>query len=75
VAEVRLTLHDGETLTIADEAVWGVYENLWRLSDKPGAITVAGALIAASRQSLPALDLDGPQSAVIREAIAMLETG
>jgi hypothetical protein len=71
--EVRLTLCDGETLTIASGDVDRVYENLWRLASKPGALTVATVLVAESRgqtRRYP-LDLTETQSAVIREAIAM----
>lgn len=47
--EVRLTLHDGEDLTIPAGDVDRVYENLWRLAPKPGAVTLAGVLVAQSR--------------------------
>lgn len=71
---MRLTLHDGEALTIADFDVQRVYENLWRLAPRPGAVTLAGVLVAASREH-PSLrrpvDLTEPQSVIIREAIAM----
>lgn len=71
---MRLTLHDGERLTIASGDVDRVYENLWRLAPKPGAITLAGVLVAESRGRIERrypLDLTEVQSAVIREAIAM----
>ena len=72
--EVRLTLHDGETLTIPSGDVERVYENLWRLAPKPGCLTLAGILVAESRgqmQRLYPLDLTEAQSAIIREAVAM----
>ena len=70
--DVRLTLHDGELLTIAASDVSRVYENLWRLAPTPGAVTLAGVLVAESRgKTLRAVDLTEAQSAVIREAIAM----
>lgn len=71
--DVRLTLWDGETLTIAGADVDRVYENLWRLAPKPGALTLAGILVAESRgqTGLRPVDLTEPQSAIIREAIAM----
>ena len=70
--DVRLTLHDGETLTIASGDVDRVYENLWRLAPRPGAVTLAGVLVAESRgKTLRVVDLTEAQSAIIREAIAM----
>ena len=69
---MRLTLHDGETVTIAARDVSRVYENLWRLAPRPGAVTLAGVLVAESRgKTLRTVDLTDAQSAVIREAIAM----
>jgi hypothetical protein len=71
---VRLTLHDGETLIIASGDVGRVYENLWRLAPRPGAVTLAGVLVAESRGQVRRrfpLDLTEEQSAVICEAIAM----
>lgn len=70
---MRLTLHDGERLTIASGDVARVYENLWRLAPKPGAITLAGVLVAESRGSTRhyPLDLTEVQSAIILEAVAM----
>lgn len=71
---MRLTLHDGELLTIASGDVDRVYENLWRLAPRPGALTLAGVLVAESRgqtrRGFP-LDLTEEQSAIIREAIAL----
>jgi hypothetical protein len=74
VAEVRLTLHDGELLIIASGDVDRVYENLWRLAPESGAVTLAGILVAESRGQMRRrypLDLTEAQSAIIREAIAM----
>ena len=73
---VRLTLHDGETLTIEATDVERVYENLWRLAPKPGAVTVAGMLAATSRDRAAVLagrpvELTAPQTEVLREAIEM----
>jgi hypothetical protein len=63
--DVRVTLHDGETLTIASGDVDRVFENLWSLSPKPGAVTLAGVLVAQSRPKtgLRLVDLTEPQSA------------
>jgi hypothetical protein len=76
--DVRLALHDGETLTIAGHDVTRVYENLWRLAPKPGAVTLAGVLVAVKREP-PGLrrpvDLTESQTAVILEAIAMPDSG
>lgn len=72
--DVRLALDDGETLTIAAGDVPRVYENLWRLAPKPGAVTLAGVLVAESRgmtSRVHPVDLTEAQSAVIREAVAM----
>jgi hypothetical protein len=70
--DVRLALDDGEMLTIAASDVSRVYENLWRLAPRPGAVTLAGVLVAESRgKTLRPVDLTSVQSAIIREAIAM----
>lgn len=71
--DVRLALWDGETLTIDSGDVDRVYDNLWRLAPRPGALTLAGILVAESRAytGLHPVDLTATQSAVIREAIAM----
>jgi hypothetical protein len=72
--DVRLTLHDGEAMTIAGGDVERVYENLWRLAPKPGALTLAGMLVAVSRErSGRWVDLTESQSAIIRQAFAMPE--
>jgi hypothetical protein len=74
--DVRLAFHDGEIVTIASGDVDRVYENLWRLAPRPGALTLAGLLVAESRgkTGLYPVDLTEPQSALIREAIAMPDT-
>jgi len=74
--EIRLTLHDGEGLTIAGEDVQHVYENLWRLAPKPGAVSLAAAirgLMGRSNVTRAPLDLTANQSAALREAMAMLD--
>ena len=74
-SEVRLTLYGGETLTIADQAVTRVCENLFRLGAEPDAVVVAAVVLAESRH--PSLDfpleLTASQSAVIRKAAAIPE--
>jgi hypothetical protein len=72
---VRLTLHDGEVLAIRAQEVSRVCENLWRLAPEPDAVVLAAVLIAESLHPsihIP-LELTGPQTAVIRKAVAMIE--
>jgi hypothetical protein len=72
---VRLTLHDGEMLTIARRDVSRVCENLWQLAPNPDAVALAAVVTAESRGfslHLP-LRLTGPQSALMRQAVAMPE--
>ena len=73
---LRLALSDGETLTIEADEVERIYENLWRLAPKPGAVALAGVLAATSRDSATALgsrsvELTERETAVIREAMAI----
>ncbi len=74
-SEVRLTLHGGETLTIAGQDVPRICENLFRLGAEPDAVVVAAVVLAESRH--PSLDfpleLTASQSAVIRKAAAIPE--
>lgn len=73
--ELRLTLHDGETLVIAGQDISRVCENLWRLSPEPDALVLAVVVFGESRdpsRHLP-LELTSAQSAVIRKALAMPE--
>jgi hypothetical protein len=75
--EVRLTLHNGETLAIAGQDVSRVCENLWRLAPEPDAAVLAAVVLAESRhpsRHIP-LDLTAPQSALIRKAAAMHDAG
>jgi hypothetical protein len=72
---VRLALHDGEGLTIAADDVPRVCENLWRLAGRQEAIFMYGVVMAESRRHsarLP-LELTSTQTAVMREAVAMLD--
>jgi hypothetical protein len=76
VEDLRLVLHDGEVLTIASDDVERICENLWRLAPKPGAVTLVGVLVAASRDQIGVLasrpvELTEPQGAILREALAM----
>jgi hypothetical protein len=72
---VRLTLHDGEILVIADEEVMRVCESLWRLASVPDAIALGALVIAESVHPsvhIP-LMLTAPQSATLRKAISTAE--
>jgi hypothetical protein len=74
-SEVRLTLHGGESLTIAGQDVPRVCENLFRLGAEPDAVVVAAVVLAESRHPslhFP-LELTAYQSAVLRKAAAMPE--
>lgn len=72
---VSFTLDDGETLGVADEDLWRVYDVLWDLAKEPGAVTTAALLMDAGRRSpfarLP-ISLTTPQSTALRKAIALL---
>ena len=72
--DVRITLHDGETLAITAEDVERVYDNLWRLAPRPGAVTLAGMLMTAHREGTNLhrpVELTEAQSLVMQEAVAM----
>ena len=74
-SEVRLTLHGGETLTIAGHDVPRICENLFRFGAEPDAVVVAAVVLAESRHPslhFP-LELTASQSAVIRKASARPE--
>ena len=71
----RFTLNDGEKLVVPNDQVSQIYELLWQLAPKPGAISVAALLRGMSRE--PArygapLDLTAAQSTVLREAVVLL---
>jgi hypothetical protein len=72
---VRLTLADGETLTIAAHDVPRVCENLWCFAPNVDALVVAGVVVAVSREfnGVFPLDLTWEQSRLIRQAIAQPE--
>jgi hypothetical protein len=73
--ELRLTLHDGETLAIARQDISRVCENLWRLAPEPDALVLAAVVFGESRDPSrhTPLELTSGQSAVIRKAVAMPE--
>jgi len=73
---LRLVLFDGEALTVEADEVERLYENLWRLAPKRGAVALAGVLAAASRDRAAvlggrAVELSERETVVIREAIEM----
>ncbi|MGH3056186.1 MAG: hypothetical protein ACRDL7_14525 [Gaiellaceae bacterium] len=75
---VRFTIDDGDTLTVSDEDLPRVYDELWRLAPQPGAVTAAALVHAASLQSeltRRPVELTATQGAMLREAIARLHTG
>lgn len=73
---LRFACADGEVLVIPDEQVSQIYELLWQLAAKPGAVSVATAIRGMSRETArygSPVDLTAPQSAVLREAVALLQ--
>ena len=71
----RFTLDDGETVIVADEDLRRVYDLIWRLVPRRGAVSAAALIRARTSQSevvRRAITLDADQSAVLREAIAIL---
>jgi hypothetical protein len=71
---VHFVLDDGEKLTLAEDDLAQVYELCWKLAPKPGAVSVAALIRGATRASIVGapIDLDVPQSAAMREAVALL---
>jgi hypothetical protein len=72
---VRFALDDGETLTLTEGDLEQVYEQLWRLAPRAGAISVAVLIRGATSANIAGvpIDLDVPQSAAMREAVALLQ--
>jgi hypothetical protein len=76
-SSVRFTLEDGEALVIPDDELRRVYEELWQLAPRPGAVSTAAlvhAVLLQSEFTRPPIELTAPQSAVLREALARLGT-
>jgi hypothetical protein len=71
---MRFALHDGETLTLDEGDLKQVYELMWQLAPRPGAISVAALIRGASRANAVGvpIDLNASQSAAMREAMALL---
>jgi hypothetical protein len=74
---VRFVFHDGQMLTLAEAELAEVYELLWTLAPKPGAVSVAALIRGTARADVfsgAPIDLNVPQSAAMREAVALLRT-
>jgi hypothetical protein len=69
---VRFNLDDGELLTLAGSELSEVYEQLWKIAPQKGAISVAAMIRVSVRSKLMGspVDLNEPQSAAMREAVA-----
>lgn len=72
---VTFTLDGGERLVVPDDALRRIYDSLWEISREPGAVSTAALIIDMSRLPPYArrpVELTGPQSAVLRQAVALL---
>lgn len=71
----RFTLNDGEMQVVPAERLDQIYELLWQLAPKPGAVSMAAVIRSLFRESERygrPFDLDRVQSGALREAVAML---
>ena len=62
-------------MVIPEEQASQIYELLWQLAPKQGAVSVAAAMRGMSRDPArygPPIDLTASQSASLREAVALL---
>lgn len=68
---VHFDLADGTGLTVEHGDIRSVYDELWRLSNVPGAISTAALLLSATRHPgyTQRVELNVAQSAVLRSAI------
>jgi hypothetical protein len=73
---VRFTLDDGEMVTLGEGDLSQVYELLWQLAPKPGAVSVAAVIRGVTRSEVlrAPVYLDVSQSAAMREAVALLHS-
>jgi hypothetical protein len=71
---LRFNLDDGETLTLAQGDVDQIYELLWRLAPKRGAVSTAAVIRGAAGAAMfgSPIELDVSQSAAMREAMVLL---
>jgi hypothetical protein len=73
---IRFRLEDGETVTVTGGDIPRIYEQLWRLAPKPGAVSTAALVRAPSTQSEFAhtvIELSAEQSAALREALEQFQ--
>jgi hypothetical protein len=68
---VHFDLADGTSVAVESSDYRRVYDELWRLSPAPGAVSTAGLLLDATRHpGYPhAVDLSKAQSAALRSAV------
>jgi hypothetical protein len=72
---VTFTLDDGETLSLEEEDLPGVYDALWALAPTVGAVSTAVLLKDTwrlHRSARRAIELTAPQSAALRKAMSLL---
>jgi hypothetical protein len=70
----RFNLDDGETLTLAQGDLYQIYELLWQLAPKRGAVSTAAVIRGAVRSGTfgSPIELDVSQSVAMREAMVLL---
>lgn len=69
---VRFDLADGTRVVVESGDVRRVYEDLWKLSNFPGAVSTAELLLDAAGQqpyNRRRIGLTGPQSTALRSAM------
>ena len=73
---VRFVLDDGEVLSLAAGDLAQIYDLLWTLASKPGAVSAAAVIRDATRSTVMVvpIDLDTKQSAAMREAMTLLRS-
>jgi len=72
---VLFRLADGRSLTVEDDDLRRIYEELWTLAAEPGAVSTAALLLHESRRSPAArqsVDLTPLQTDVLTRAIERL---
>jgi hypothetical protein len=73
---VRFVLDDGEILSLDEGDLAQIYELLWTLAPKPGAVSTATVIRGVTRSNVVVVpvDLDTKQSAAMREAMTLLRS-
>lgn len=69
-------LDDGEVMHLPEKDLTQIYELLWTLAPKVGAVSLAAVIRGATRDSArfgAPIDLTESQSKVLREAIGILK--